>query len=499
MLQRCHYGHVLFALFALISLVFCPGSVLSKQNHVLNSETIDAFVSSEMESGNIPGLSLAIVKGERVLHLRGYGKAGPGKGEVTPQTPFILGSVSKSFTGLAIMQLVENQLLSLDDQVIKILPWFRMGSQDEGDAMTIAHLLNHTSGIPAYDSNDSGMESGRSIEERIRIMNNSELKSPPGEKYEYANLNYDILGLIIQEISGLSYQNYITQNIFQPLEMTRSFISLDEAEKEGLATGYRPWFGILQPIDINYGMSALPSGYIISSAEDMTHYLMLFLNGGKYKDITLLSEKGVLETQNAIGDTNYGAGWFSGSYYKWHTGEIANYNAYICTIPSEQLGIVMLSNTNDIGIKFLNRGSSSLRRIPDGIRMMLMGGDLPDRPLFNINSMYLLVDIAAILVFAVLAAVLTVSVKADWKGDMGYLSWLIKILVLMIVPIIVLLSVPHIIQGSWHALLISVPDLTLAVLIYVLMLLAAGLSGIISMMYSLFKRKGIQKNEEGLK
>lgn len=167
---------------------------------------------------------------------------------------------------------------------------------------------------------------------------------------------------MIEEVTGRTYQAYLELEIFRPLAMARSFTAVTEAAAAGLAIGYRPWFGVLQPTEIDYPPSAAPSGYIAATAEDMTHFLIAFLHGGRYGASSVLSEEGITAAQAAIGDTAYGAGWYSGGSYKWHTGELANYNAYICTVPSHELGIVVLSNTTDIGTKFPNSSSSSLRR-----------------------------------------------------------------------------------------------------------------------------------------
>jgi CubicO group peptidase (beta-lactamase class C family) len=313
---------------------------------------IDAFIRQEMEAGNIPGLAVGIVRGDRVVYLEGFGTAGPGRGEVTPQTPFVLGSVSKSITGLAVMQLAERGLLRLDDPVQNLLPWFAMGGPDAA-SIRIVHLLNHTSGIPAWHGHDSGIERGGSLEERVRLKHVPRLHGAPGTRFEYSSLNYDVLGLVIEAVTGRTYQEYVETEIFRPLDMTRSTASLREAADAGLAVGYRPWFRFLQPTAIDYPPSAAPSGYVASTAEDMTRFLIAFLDGGRYRERSVLSEAGIAAAQEAIGPAASGAGWFSGSYYKWHTGELANYNAYITTVPSHGLGIVTLANTNDIGMKFL--------------------------------------------------------------------------------------------------------------------------------------------------
>lgn len=474
------YNHY-FALCFILCFIFCSKYYQSyciasvKTQNMIDTEKLDRFVKGEMKAGNIPGLALGIVKDDQLLYLKGFGTAGPGKGKVTPQTPFILGSVSKSFTGLAVLQLAERGLLALEAPVKDYIPWFSIGGAKACSQITILQLLNHTSGIPAYAGNDSGVEKGNTLEERIRLKNNIKLSSPIGSKFEYSSLNYDILGLLVQQVSGIAYETYIQNNIFSPLNMNNSYVSPEEAYRNGLAVGYIPWFGIKIPSKTKYPMSAAPSGYITSSAEDMVHYLMAFTNQGNYKKLSVFSENVIMDAQTSIGETAYGAGWFSSGYYKWHTGELANYNAYVCTIPSNGYGIVMLSNTNDIGTKFINHESSSLRRIPDGIRIMLMGGHLPSNRIINTNVMYFLIDLAVIFILVLVIKLFLLPRKSKKAFKSQCICYAIKTAVSIITSTIILLLVPVWIKGSWPALMVSVPDLTLSALLFSSLLIISGI------------------------
>ena len=109
---------------------------------------IDAYVEEQMHRLNIPGVSLAIVEGDQIVHLRGFGQARPGGEAPTPQTPFFIGSLTKSFTALAVMQLVEAGKIELDAPVQRYLPWFRVADPQASAQMTVRHLLNQTSGLP---------------------------------------------------------------------------------------------------------------------------------------------------------------------------------------------------------------------------------------------------------------------------------------------------------------------------------------------------------------
>src|SRR3712207_667564 len=124
---------------------------------------IARYVEQERQAARVPGIALAIVQGDRVVRLQSFGEADPSGRAVTPQTPFVIGSAAKSFTALAVMQLVEAGKLELDAPVQRYLPWFRVADPDASARITVRHLLHHTSGIPFAAETDSG-----NLEERVR-------------------------------------------------------------------------------------------------------------------------------------------------------------------------------------------------------------------------------------------------------------------------------------------------------------------------------------------
>ena len=165
-----------------------------------------------MAAQRIPGLALGIVKDDRIAYLRGFGKADDSGRAVTPQTPFIIGSLSKSFTALAIMQLVEAGKVELDAPVQRYLPWFRVADEEASARITVRHLLNHTSGLStktgrSYQGN--GDTSDAALEKAVRKLSSAELTAPVGETYQYSTINYSVLGLIVQTVAGRSYESYV--------------------------------------------------------------------------------------------------------------------------------------------------------------------------------------------------------------------------------------------------------------------------------------------------
>src|SRR5918994_1501635 len=244
---------------------------------------IDNFVEAEMDAQRIPGLALGIVEDDRIVHMRGFGEAEPSGRAVSPQTPFIIGSLSKSVTALAIMQLVEAGKVDLDAPVQRYIPWFRVADEEASAQISVRHLLNQTSGLSTKTGRSfqgSGDTSDRALEQAVRKLSTVQLTEPVGATHQYSTINYSVLGLIVQTVSGQSYERYIQERIFGPLEMRHSFTSEAEARPQGLATGHHYWFGRPAAADLPYNRGLRPAGYLISSAEDLAHYLVAQHNNG---------------------------------------------------------------------------------------------------------------------------------------------------------------------------------------------------------------------------
>ena len=330
---------------------------------------IDAYIEAQMRELDIPGLAVAIVRGDDIV-VRGYGTADNGGRPVTAQTPFLIASFSKSFTALGILQLVEAGKLQLDDPVQKYLPWFQVADPDHTAQISIRRLLHHTSGfseIEGYVKNLDRDGSDQALEAGVRRLARSHLNAAPGERFEYSNTNYDILGLIIQTVTGKSYEDYVEEHIFAPLNMQHSHTSLEAARRGGLSSGYTAFFGstILYDRWMPYARTVTPSTGLFSSAEDMAQYLYAHLHQGRGPDGTvLLSPAGMAElhkpgiqiSKNAA----YAMGWTVFPFAEAaaadgpvptgisHGGEWANYKAIMVLIPERKLGVAVLMNKNQI-------------------------------------------------------------------------------------------------------------------------------------------------------
>ncbi len=312
---------------------------------------IDAYVETAMAVAHIPGLALGIVQNDRIVHLRGFGTADATGRPVTPQTPFVLGSVSKSFTALAVTQLIEAGRLELDTPVQRYLPWFRVADASASSKITVGHLLSHTSGL-SQSASHIGERKERTLEQRIRDLGEAELTDAVGLSFAYSNVNYATLGLLVQTVFGQSYGDYIQQHVFDRLGMRHSFVSQERARNQGLAAGYRIWFGFPVAANISYGEASLPSSSLISSAEDMTHYLVAQLNGGYFDDRSVASPEAIQATHTPSEGAFYGRGWYkaavNGVPAIFHGGVVSNYQSFVAFSPEERWGVVVLMNVRGV-------------------------------------------------------------------------------------------------------------------------------------------------------
>lgn len=325
-----------------------------------DSSAVDSYVRAGMAGARIPGLALGVIRDGRIVHLKGYGVAGPDGRPVTSRTPFILGSTSKSFTALAVMQLVEAGRIELDSPVTRYLPWFRTQNAAESAGITVRHLLHHTSGLQTHDGLQGLWDTDQSrlaLENGVRELSRSQLRQPPGQRYEYSNGNYNTLGLIVQTVSGMSFEEYVRSAIFTPLRMHHSAAARSDAAVGDVAAGYRHW--LLWPVafEAPYPRRMTPAGFLISSAEDLSHYVDALLNDGVFEGRQLLSPHGI-GTLYAPGSRissaiSYGMGWAIGgtpeSRTIWHDGDVSNFHSHIRLLPGQRHGLIVLMNVGGPG------------------------------------------------------------------------------------------------------------------------------------------------------
>ena len=342
---------------------------------------IDAYVTEQMNKLGIPGMALGIVQDSQVAHVQGFGVADSSGRKVTPQTPFYIGSVAKSFTALAVMQLVEAGKIDLDAPVQTYLPWFELADKEASAKITVRNLLNQTSGMSTKDGNRFWAEQ-QGIEEAVRGLTTVQLTHPVGTTYQYNNFNYIISGLIIEKVSGQSYADYVTQHIFEPLDMRHSYAALAPALADGLSDGHIYMFGRVFRDERVRSPAALPSGFLMVSAEDMTHFAIAQMNDGLYSDTSILSPQGIAEMHAPavpeVGGSYWGIGWdvgeFEGMPAIGRVGDTGHFHAMIALLPEKGLGVILFANASG----FEQSKSQVVDRIALGVFSML--NDKPADP-----------------------------------------------------------------------------------------------------------------------
>jgi CubicO group peptidase (beta-lactamase class C family) len=306
----------------------------------------------ELGASEMPGVAYAIVEHGDVIEIGATGVKRLGSNEpIGPDTPFLIGSISKSFTAIGVMQLVEAGQLSLDGPISRYLP--ALADQPSG-AITIRQLLSHTSGYSTFQGNSTqaGDTSQKGpIARRADQLTTTAPAYEPGETWEYSNANYLILGRLIEVVSGQRFPAYIKSHILEPAGMVHSFVS-DGERHAAMATGHRPWFGSKRPLpDRKTDLGSAPQGGIVASASDLARYMLMMMN--REDDIISAETKAAMMSPASEASPYYGLGWFLDSEdgSVWHSGSVPGVETLLTMMPAESKGVVVLVNAGS-GIGF---------------------------------------------------------------------------------------------------------------------------------------------------
>lgn len=463
------------AVLALIRRVFAKPASAKPVTNSAAYDAIDAYVEQQMHRLNMPGVSLAIVEGDQIVHLRGFGQARPDGEAPTPQTPFCIGSTTKSFTALAVMQLVEAGKIDLDAPVQRYLPWFRVADSQASTQMTVRHLLNQTSGLPTSSGEfilaDFDNSPG-ATERQARALSTLVLARPIGSAWEYSNSNYQLLGLIIEAASGELYADYVQKHILTPLDMSHTYTSQAIAKQNGLAVGHQYWFLIpfaAPNMPIPHG--SLPAGLLISSSEDMARYLIALLNGGRYGDVQILSGAGIDELHRGVADFSamglslgqYGMGWFVDKIGQtklvWHGGTLPDFAAFMALLPEQKKGVVLLFNADH---HWMN---PVLTDFGVGVAALLAGDKPAPLPFFGMIP-WMLRGQLLIPALQIVGVATTLRLLRRWRQDpmsrpSGGRKWGLHILLPLIPNLLVALTLKPMLGKRRGYLMLYMPDYSL--------------------------------------
>ena len=329
---------------------------------------IDVFIEAQMKEWKVPGMSLAIVQGGKIVLSKGYGfRDVEKKLPVTTKSLFAIGSITKSFTVTVMGMLADEGKMEWDKPVREYLPRFRLYDPLASERMTLRDLVTHRSGLPRHDALWYNSPLTRpELFERLRYL---EPSKDFRERYQYNNLMFMSAGILAQELSGMRWEDLVRERIFKPLGMASSNFSVVDSQKsDDFAQPYALAKEELKKVPFRNIDQVGPAGSINSSAEDMSRYLLLHMNRGRIEGRQLLSEANALQMQTPqmviqgpltfkeLGYTSYGMAFTIGAYQGHtmvqHGGAIDGFLALLTFLPQGNVGIVVL--TNGSGTPFTN-------------------------------------------------------------------------------------------------------------------------------------------------
>jgi CubicO group peptidase (beta-lactamase class C family) len=408
-------------------------------------ERIDAFVESERQASGIPGVALAIAQLGSPAHVRGFGEDGNSE-PISADTPFPIGSLTKSFTALLVRQSIEAGQLDADAPVQRYLPWFRVADAEASARITLRHLLNQTSGFSRADGIAPLLrDSPDSIEEISRGLAALSLNRPVGERFEYSNLNFVLLGAVLQAVAGRPWQDLVREQVLRPLGMTHSHTDHNAARQAGMTQTHRVWFGMPLAQHVSLPQGFAPTGSLVASAGDMARYLQMLLADGATPTGRMLSAQSVAQLlapasppgrsqlSSADFQFRYGEGWFVGPFAaasdaRWHQGSLASFVAWMVLLPETKQAVVLLINANS-ELPF-NEVNAVMSRLPIGVVNLLRGQPVPKGP--SVLSAYLPLNAAAAL------AVIAMALLAWWAARARRALWSVSMFLLAITMLVAL-------------------------------------------------------------
>lgn len=362
---------------------------------------VDNMVETIMDKSATPGVAMVISKDGKIDYkCYGYGDVKNQK-KVTEESFFELCSTTKAFTALAIILLEDEGHLTGSDRVTDYLPWFAPTYNGEQADITIDQLLAHTSGIPSWSV--QFIPEGTSddmLEKTIRNISAIKLDTYPGTKHSYATINYDVLALIIEEVTGEKYQDFVTDNILLPLGMRESYFSTGQEEvSDKLAKGYKLFFGKSLEYKAPRYYGNMAAGYLVTNIKDLGFWLNAQLGLGYIPDNLRSAIIRSHDVDREIAgymnkDKYYSYGWSNDIENKVikHGGSNPNYSSQVVIDLEKQEAIFVLANL-DSSVPY-QIANNTLKNL-NGIQMNN----------FNYDDTYILLD----LIFSFLSIIAVVS------------------------------------------------------------------------------------------
>lgn len=373
-------GFLIFLLIAIVGIYAFAPHPPGTPKQVGDVAELEAYLEQLVQSGNPPGLSLVVVKDGDIVYNNAFGYAdGPGGVKADTETVYHWWSMTKIPTAIAIMQLREQGKLDLDEAVIEYLPWFDVTyPSNTSPVITLRHLLQHTSGLPDTIPAMIGWvhydDAARNQTEIVKkyLPEFKKLKFEPGEKAAYSNLNYMVLGAIIEAVAGQSYETYIADNILKPLGMSQTSFVYTPSMGGHEAFGTLPivhFYTPLLPTLLDTStlirerqgkylwlnrvyIDATPSTGLIGPSTDLARFMLAYINRGSLDGNLILSPESVSTLTKTSPIDGHGLGWVVGESQEAlsieHAGGGPGFATIMRLYPEKGMGFAILANGTDL-------------------------------------------------------------------------------------------------------------------------------------------------------
>lgn len=363
------------------------------------SAAIQTLLNDACRISGVPGMSISILDEDDVFFFSsGYGDREKGV-PANENTLYELASVSKAFTGMGILLLEEQGRLSMTDPVQKYLPWFTLNYQGKSvdmQSLTLNNFLHHTSGLTNIRHSKNIPQGNKPdlLHKTVEMLAGAELAFSPGERYSYGTVNYDVLGLVIEAVSGQSYEDFMREQVFQPLGLYQTYVYKEDAKATGyLAQGYRSSFFMTTPYNAPDYAGNKPAGYLISCTKDMARWMGIQM--GIVQDIPetfrAVIEKSHQGDQSvpAVNNMFYAAGWSvnADQTVLEHTGGNPNFRTEVVILPRERKAVCLLTNGTNTNVNVVLK----VKEILDGKLMQsyeISGTQLMDIILSSVTIIF---------------------------------------------------------------------------------------------------------------
>lgn len=330
------------------------------------SDSLDSYIQRGMQQWQIPGLAIAIVKDGKVLVQKGYGiRHMDQKDRVDENTLFIIASNSKLFTGTALANLDHQKKISLNDKVTQYIPWFQMYDSATTRMATVRDMVTHRLGTKTFQGDFTFWGSNLPKDSIIWKMRHLKPVGLFRQDYGYCNSGYVVAGEIIRKATGQTWERYIEQHMLTPLGMNNTYMNTAGLAKHlNVATPHTNGFSGLTIIPFDSIDNLGPATSMVSNVKDLSHWLLMQLDSGRYAGKQVLPWEVVQKTRDAVAIISnrknnfypshyrtYGLGVYSADYNGkqvfWHTGGAFGYVTNVCFVPEAKLGITILTNNDN--------------------------------------------------------------------------------------------------------------------------------------------------------